>query len=68
MCVFLWDILLECSLPLGKYNHLVRRQMSRRTVKFQICNIENIKNFPYFPQSVIIVVILVDFFVIVCDL
>ena len=65
MFEFLWDLLLECSLPFEKYDHLVNCQMFRRVVKLLICNIENIKNFLCFPQCVIIIVILIDFFVIV---
>jgi hypothetical protein len=42
--------------------------MFRTVVKFRICNTENIKNSPNFPQSVIMVVLLVDFFVIVCEM
>ena len=57
--MFLWDTLLACNLPFEKYSHLINCQMFRRVVKFQVYNTENIQNFPYFPQSVKIVVILV---------
>ena len=58
----------NATLPSEKYDHLIICQVFRRAVKFRICNMENVINFPYIPQSVIIVVIHVSFFVIVCEM